>query len=126
MPAPWVVTAAHDETKKKPPPATGRPRKLRPTATPEYRLRARQFQRSGRRREDLVVLFEHLGKYYDDVLVSFEYDKCAVAAIKALPSGAGYWDATFKVWRIHPGYADRLAADLWSLGYTVRSGGDRR
>jgi hypothetical protein len=75
-------------------------------------------RRGGGRCEDFVVLFEHLGEYYDDVLVSFRYNQRIVAAIRALPSGAGYWDATFKVWRIHPGYAERLATALRGLGYT--------
>jgi hypothetical protein len=53
------------------------------------------------------------------VLVSLRYDKRAVFAIRALPPWARHWDATSKVWRIHPGYAERLAAALRGLGYTV-------
>jgi hypothetical protein len=98
----------------------GGPRKLRPTAPPEYRLGARQHQRADRRYENLAIWFEHLGEYYDDVLVSLEYDKRAVTAIRALPPSARHWDATSKVWRIHPGYAEQLAATRWRLGYTVR------
>jgi hypothetical protein len=70
--------------------------------------------------ENVDVWFEHLGEYYDDVLVSFEYDEPAVAAIGALRSWDGWWDADFKIWRVNPGYAERLAAELRSLGYTVR------
>jgi hypothetical protein len=70
--------------------------------------------------ENLTVWFEHLGEYYDDVLVSFEYDEPAVAAISALLSWDGWWDVDFQVWRVNPGYADRLAAALRDLGYTVR------
>jgi hypothetical protein len=73
-------------------------------------------------KKKFTVWFEHLGEYYDDVLVSLKYDKRAVAAIRALPPWAGHWDATSKVWRIHPGYAEQLAATLWRLGYTVRGG----
>jgi hypothetical protein len=54
------------------------------------------------------------------VLVSLKYDKRAVTAIRALPPSTRHWDATSKVWRIHPGYAEQLAATLWRLGYTVR------
>jgi hypothetical protein len=86
----------------------------------------RLARKRGWRRQHFVVCFEHLGEYYDDVLVSLEYDKLVVAAISALPVWAGRWDTNFKVWRIHPGYADRLAADLRHLGYTVVDGGDRR
>jgi hypothetical protein len=53
------------------------------------------------------------------VLVYFEYDKSVVAAIRKLPPGAGHWDATSKVWRVNPGYADRLVVTLRDLGYTV-------
>jgi len=97
----------------------GGPRKLRPTAPPDYRLRVAQCQRADERYENSTVLFEHLGEYFDDVLVSLKYDKRAVSTIRAFPPSAGYWDTTFKVWRIHPGYAERLAADLRRLGYTV-------
>jgi Helix-turn-helix domain len=79
----------------------------------------RLARKRGWRRENFDVWFEHVGEYYDDVLVSFEYNKRTVAAIRALPPGAGYWDPTFKVWRVHPGYAERLAAALIHLGYTV-------
>jgi hypothetical protein len=103
----------------------GGPRKLRPTAPPGYRLRARQRQRADERYDGSAVLMEHLGEYYDDVLVSLKYDKRAVTTIRALPPWARHWDATSKVWCIHPGYAERLAADLRRLGYTVGGGGDR-
>jgi hypothetical protein len=53
--------------------------------------------------ENLTVWFEHLGEYYDDVLVSFEHDEPAVAAIRALLSWDGWWDADFQVWRVNPG-----------------------
>jgi hypothetical protein len=76
--------------------------------------------------ENLDVWFEHVGEYYDDVLVSLKYDERAVTAIRALPSWARGWDATFKLWRIHSGYAGPLATDLQSLGYTVNGDGDRR
>jgi hypothetical protein len=68
---------------------------------------------------DFDVRFEWIGEYYDDVLVTHEYDERAVKATRALMTGAGYWDAYFKVWRIHPGYADRLVVTLRDLGYTV-------
>jgi|SRR5271163_2668562 len=98
------------------------PRKLRPTGRPRYRFAARQSQQVHRRCENVAIWFEHLGEYYDDVLVSLKkYDKRAVAAIRAFSPWA-QWDATAKVWRIHPGYAERLAADLQSLGYTVGGG----
>src|SRR3954451_19546405 len=100
-------------------PRGGGPRKLRPTAPSEYRFEARQHQRAHRRSENLAVLFEHLGEYYDDVLVSLKYDKRAVTAIRALPLSDRRWDATSKVWRVHPGCAEKLAATLWRLGYTV-------
>jgi hypothetical protein len=112
------------KTKRSRPRRGGGPRKLRPTSPPQCRLRARRYQRAERRSEKFVVCFEHLGEYYDDVLVTLEYDKRAVTAIRELirelPPWAGRWDTDFKVWRIHPGYADRLAADLKQLGYTIR------
>jgi hypothetical protein len=110
------------KTKRSRLPRGGGPRKLRPTALPEYRLGARQRQRADGRCENLTIWFEHLGEYYDDVLVSLEYDKRAVTAIRALPPSARHWDATSKVWRIHPGYAEQLAATLRCLGYTVGGG----
>jgi hypothetical protein len=103
----------------------GGPQKLRPTAQPRYPLRARQCQRADRRCENFAVWFEHLGEYFDDVLVSLKYERRAVRAIRALPPWTRHWDATSKVWRIHPGYADQLAATLWCLGYTVHASGDR-
>ena len=72
-----------------------------------------------KRTENFVVWFEHIGAYYDDVLVSLRYDKRAVAAITGLPSWAGWWDPDFQVWRIHPGHAEPLAAGLQDLGYTI-------
>ena len=89
-------------------PQAGGPRQPRP-------------KRSGRARSgrENVVVLESLGKYYDDVLVSLEYDKPALAAIRALPDWSRYWDPEFHVWRINPGYAARLAAALRRLGYTV-------
>ncbi|ORJ57788.1 hypothetical protein [Mycobacterium simiae] len=96
---------------------------VRPTTPSEYRLRAHRFRRAVRRDQGIAVLFEHLGHDYDDVLVNVEYnDEPAVAAIVALPLWARWWDSTFKTWRIHPGYADRLAASLRSLGYRVVDG----
>ncbi|WP_096287297.1 hypothetical protein [Mycobacterium ahvazicum] len=60
------------------------------------------------------------------MLVNFEYnDEPAVVAIVALPVWARWWDSAFKTWRIHPGYADRLAACLRSRGYVVVEHGDR-
>lgn len=114
------------KTKRSRPRRGGGSRKLRPPAPAGYLLRAHQCQRADGRSETFDVWFERIGEYYDDVLVSFEYDKRAVAVIRALPRWAGRWDATSKVWRIHPGYAERLTADLRRLGYLVRSGGDRR
>jgi hypothetical protein len=108
------------KTKRSRPRRGGGPQKLRPTAQPRYPLQARQRQRAGGRSENVVVWFEHLGEYYDDVLVSLEYDKRAVTAIRALPPSVRHWDATSKVWRIHPGCAEELAATLWRLGYSVR------
>jgi hypothetical protein len=72
------------------------------------------------RSEKPTVWFEHLGEYHDDVLVSLAHDEPAVAATRALLSWTGWWDADFQVWRVNPGYAERLAADLRDLGYTVR------
>ncbi|MDI3312965.1 MAG: hypothetical protein QJR12_01370 [Mycobacterium sp.] len=69
---------------------------------------------------DCAVTCEWIGEHYDDVLVYFDYyDKREVAALKELLSRAGQWDAAFRVWRIHPGYAERLVADLRHLRYTV-------
>ena len=82
------------------------------------RLRPRRRQRADRRSENVVV-FERLGQYYDDVRVRLEYDKPAVTAIRALPDWARHWDEESGVWRIHPGYAERLADVLSSLGYTI-------
>jgi hypothetical protein len=97
----------------------GSHRKLRPTATPGSRLGTHQYQRANGRCKNFKVRFERLGQYYDDVLFTLEYDKRAVAAIRALPQWARYWDATSNVWRIHPGYSERLAVDLRHFGYTV-------
>jgi hypothetical protein len=108
------------KTKRSRPRRGGGPRKLRPTALPRYTVRARQCQRADGRYESSAVWFERLGEYYDDVLVSLKYDKRAVTAIRALPPSARHWDATSKVWRIHPGCAEQLAATLWRLGYSVR------
>jgi hypothetical protein len=44
------------------------------------------------------------------VLVSLKYDGRALTAIRALPPSTRHWDATSKVWRVHPGYAEQLAA----------------
>ncbi len=110
------------QTKRSRPRRGGGARKLRPTAQPRYPLRARQCQRADGRCENSAVWFERLGAYYDDVLVSLKYDKRAATAIRALPPSTRHWDATSKVWRIHPGYAGELAAGLWRLGYTVRGG----
>jgi len=96
----------------------GGTRKLRAPAG--YRLRAGRSRRKDGRSKNIDIWFERIGEYYDDVLISFEDDGPAVAAIRALPLWAGWWDADFQVWRIHPGYADRLAAALQDLGYTVR------
>ncbi len=90
--------------------------------TSPARLRARQHQLAIGRYKNLKVCFEHIGEYYDDVLVTLECDERAVAAIRALPHWAQHWDATSKVWRIHPGYAERLADDLESLGCSVGGG----
>ena len=110
------------KTKRSRPWRGGGPRKLRPTALPRYPLRARQRQRADLRCEPSAIWFERLGEYFDDVLVSLKYDKRAVTAIRALPPWARHWDATSNVWRIHPGYAEQLAATLWRLGYTVGGG----
>jgi hypothetical protein len=110
------------KTKRSRPRRGGGPRKLRPTALPRYPLRARQCQRPGGRCENSAVWFERLGEYFDDVLVSLKYDKRAVSAIRALPPSTRHWDATSKVWRSHPGYAEQLAATLRRLGYTVGGG----
>jgi hypothetical protein len=101
------------------------PRKLRPKASQECRLRAHHGQRADGRDANFTVWYEHLGEYFDDVLVSLKYDKRAVTAISALPSWARHWDAASNVWRIHPGCADELAAVLGRLGYTVVGSGDR-
>ena len=66
-----------------------------------------------------AVWFEHVGEYFDDVLVTLKCNRRAAKAIRALPRWAGHWDAASRVWRIHPGYADRLADDLLGLGYSV-------
>jgi hypothetical protein len=70
---------------------------------------------------DFDVTCEWIGEY-DDVLVYFDYRKREVAAIRGLLSQAGHWDATCKVWRIHPSYAERLIVGLPGLGYTVDGG----
>jgi hypothetical protein len=110
------------KTRRSRPRRGGGPRKLRPTAPPQYRLRARQCQRADGRSENFAVSYERLGEYFDDVLVSLKYDKRAVTAIRALPPSARHWHATSKVWRIHPGDAEQLAATLRRLGYTVGGG----
>jgi hypothetical protein len=97
----------------------GGSRKPRPTAPSGFPLRARQCQRADGRSENFDAWFERIGKHFDDVLVTLKYEKPAVAAIRAVPSWTRWWDATSKVWRIHPGYAERLAADFGHLGYTV-------
>ena len=105
------------KTKRSRPRRRGGRRKVLPTAP--ARLRARRSRRAGGSSENFDARFEYVGKYYDDVLVTLEYDKRAVAAISALPQWAWSWDATSNVWRIHPGYAERLATNLRHLGYTV-------
>jgi hypothetical protein len=86
------------------------------------RLQTRRRQRADRHSEHFDVWFERIGQYYDDVLVSLEYDKPAVTAVRALPDWARHWDDESGVWLIHPGYAERLADVLSSLGYTIGSG----
>lgn len=71
---------------------------------------------------DFAVTCEWIGEYYDDLLVYFEYDKREAAAIRGLLSQARHWDATCKVWRIHPSFAERLIVGLRGLGYTVDGG----
>jgi hypothetical protein len=94
-------------------------RKSRRKGRPRHRPRARHYQRANGRCGKSKALFEYVGQHYDDVLVTLEYDKRVVAAIRALPRWARHWDATSNIWRIHPGYAERLAAALIHLGYTV-------
>jgi hypothetical protein len=94
-------------------------RKFRRTKRPGHRLQASQIRRANGRCETFKARFEYVGLDYDDVLVTLEYDERAVAAIRALPRWARRWDGSAKVWRIHPGYSERLAVDLRHCGYTV-------
>ncbi|MDR3665160.1 MAG: hypothetical protein P4L86_33060 [Mycobacterium sp.] len=64
-----------------------------------------------------VAHFESLGEYYDDVIVTFCYDRRAVAVLKAMPRWARHFEAG--AWHIHPGRAELVAACLRALGYTV-------
>lgn len=63
-----VATRLMSTTKRSRPRQRGGPGKLRPTA-PGYRLRARPSRRRAGC-ENLTVWFEHLGEYFDDVLVT--------------------------------------------------------
>ena len=99
------------------------------TTTSQQRTGCSHSSRPHAHRQRCTVLhaeFERVGEYYDDVLLTFrQFDQRAVDAIKALPSWARDWDAAAGVWRVHPGYADRLAASLQHLGYTVDGLTDR-
>ena len=67
-----------------------------------------------------AVRFERIGAHYDDFLVSLiKYDQHAVDVIKSLPHWTRSWDPMAQVWRIHPGYAEPLAASLRRIGCTI-------
>ncbi|MGO8767969.1 MAG: hypothetical protein ACLQIK_14470 [Mycobacterium sp.] len=63
-------------------------------------------------------MFEHPGPL-DDCIVTLEYTQAAVHTIRDLPSWASTFDAGSKTWRIHPAWADRLAASLRRIGYEI-------
>jgi hypothetical protein len=65
------------------------------------------------------VIFERVGQHYDDFILTFEYDRPAVAAIKSLPWWARHWDQDSGVWRVHPDGAVEVAARLHHLGYRI-------
>ncbi len=65
-----------------------------------------------------TVRFEHSSPIHD-VIVTMEFNETAVAVIRALPSWARTWDAASGAWRIHPAWADRLAARLRRIGYQI-------
>lgn len=64
------------------------------------------------------IRFEYPGPL-DDVIVTMEYSAPAVGAIRNLPQWARTFDAATRTWRIHPAWADRLAASLRRRGYEV-------
>jgi len=61
-----------------------------------------------------TIRFEYPGPI-EDVIVSMEFSRPAVRVIRDLPS----WARTFDAWRIHPAWADRLAASLTRIGYEI-------
>jgi hypothetical protein len=69
---------------------------------------------------DQTVVVERIGRHYDDAVLSFSgFHAASVAMLKGLPPWARHWDAECGVWRIHPGYADRVAESLRRLGVRV-------
>jgi hypothetical protein len=65
------------------------------------------------------VVFEHLGRHYDDVLVTFAFDAELVELIRALPHWARRYDNATRAWQVHPWFAAALANAARRLGFGV-------
>ena len=65
-----------------------------------------------RRRTPPAVIFEVLGRHYDDVIVLFAFNREAVDVIRALPAWARRFDRAARVWFIHPAFIEALGAEL--------------
>jgi hypothetical protein len=64
------------------------------------------------------VRFETFGPR-EDVLIHATYDPDVVRIIRQLPPFARTYEAASRCWRVHPAYADKLAAVLTRLGFQV-------
>lgn len=65
------------------------------------------------------VVFEHLGRHYDDVLVTFAFDAELVELIRQLPHWARRYDNAARAWQVHPWFAAAVANATRRLGHEV-------
>ncbi len=72
-----------------------------------------------RRRRPPAVIFEVVGRHYDDVLVMFNFEADAVNTVAKLPLWARHYDRAAKVWFVHPAFVDRLAVELRRGGRVI-------
>jgi len=64
------------------------------------------------------ITFEHYGPL-DDTVITMDYSQPAVRVIQALPKAARTFDAASRTWRVHPAWAEPLAASLRRIGFEV-------
>jgi hypothetical protein len=66
-----------------------------------------------------VMFVEHLGRRYDDVLVTFAFDAELVALIRRLPHWARRYDSAARVWQVHPWFAAAVVNAARRAGHDV-------